>query len=381
MKKSREIVGLPVIELEEGYALGRVIDLLINPIKRHVEALEVGERTLIKTKTETIPFTQLYSIGKDAVTVSAANSTPKNQNTPENIMFSENLLNTQVATVDGKFIGSMEEFSFNPADGTLQEVFITTEKPYQQLALPITAIKTFGRDFIIVSEDYTVHARQVEQTANNLTAHSFVRSLESKAIDFALGREVKQDVLDDNGNFIIQKGEKVTNDTIAIARNEGRLPQLLFAAGVGELLEGIDFTREKLDTGSKKLMDAWHKFRGRSQDWLNRKLDEDMNGTTAELRELWLQTHSKLIQGSREIEDITRDKIRAYVLGKKMANPVYDQDGALLGGRGDVVTEEIIEKAEVAGRLPQLFLSATASEVQRALNPIISQIRTILGEK
>ncbi|NLZ39086.1 MAG: hypothetical protein GX893_05700 [Firmicutes bacterium] len=381
MRKSREIIGLPVIDLQEGSSLGRVVGLLINPVKRQVEALEVGERNLLNTKTKTLPFTWLYSIGNDAVTVTTADSMQGTQNTPENIIPSESLLKTQVVTVDGSFIGSIKEFSFNPEDGTLQEIFLVAEKSHLQLALPVTAVKTFGRDFLLVNEDYSANTRQVEQTTNNFNAHSFVKSLESKAVDFALGREVKQDVIDDEGNFIIQKGEKVTNKTIANARSKGRLPQLLFAAGVGELLEGIDFTREKLDAGNKKLMEAWHKFRGRSQEWLNRKLDDDMNETTAELRELWLQIHEKLIQGGREIEDATRERIRSYVLGKKMANPVFDQDGALLGGRGDLVTEELINKAEAVGRLPQLFLSVSTGEVQRTIRPLIGQIRAILGEK
>lgn len=378
MKKSREIVGLPVIELQEGYSLGRVVSLLVNRIHRHVEALEVGERTLLKTKTEVIPFTKLHRIGDDAITVNTADAKQKSKTDSETTIFSENLLNTQAITADGKFLGNIEEFSFNPEDGALSEIFIVTEKTHTHLALPVATIKTFGRDFIIINEDYQTHAQEVDLAAFHTT---FVKTLENKAVDFALERAVKQDVVDEGGDIIIQKGEKVTTETITLARQKGRLPQLLFAAGVGELLDGIDFTREKLDAGSKKLMEAWHRLRGRSQDWLNRKLDDDMTGTTAELRDLWQQVQSKLIQGSREIEEVTRARIHTFVLDKKLSNPVYDQDGALLAGRNDVVTAEIIAKAEEAGRLPQLFLSASANEVQGALDPVVKQIRHILGEK
>ena len=62
MKRSRDVVGLPVIELLEGKSLGRVHSLVVNPVTRRVQALEVGERSLLKTKTELIPFEKLRSI-------------------------------------------------------------------------------------------------------------------------------------------------------------------------------------------------------------------------------------------------------------------------------------------------------------------------------
>ena len=208
-----------------------------------------------------------------------------------------------------------------------------------------------------------------------------MQTLESKAVDFALGRQVRQEVLDEAGSPIVRKGDTVTPEAVALAREKNRLPQLLFAAGVGELLDGLDFTREKLDAGSKKIMEAWQNLRGRSQVWLSRKLDDDLGSTTTELRDLWQQVQSRLSQGGRDLENATREQVHSYVLGKKLAQPVFDQEGTLLGGRGDPVTEEMYTKAETAGRLPQLFLAAAAGDVQSVLTPIVKQIRNILGEK
>ena len=377
MKKSRDIIGLPVVDVCAGISLGRAASLIINPQQRRVEALEVEERTLLKANSQLIPFNQIRSIGSDAITVlNREVSQLWDETAAHNNLRQSKLPGTKVITADGNLVGTVEDFSFYPTDGALTEFFIMQEKQRSLLVCPVTVIETIGSDFIVVSENYLTEAQPA-----NISPHNLVQTLESKAVDFALGRQVRQEVLDEAGSPIVRKGDTVTPEAVALAREKNRLPQLLFAAGVGELLDGLDFTREKLDAGSKKIMEAWQNLRGRSQVWLSRKLDDDLGSTTTELRDLWQQVQSRLSQGGRDLENATRDQVHSYVLGKKLAQPVFDQEGTLLGGRGDPVTEEMYTKAETAGRLPQLFLAAAAGDVQSVLTPIVKQIRNILGEK
>ncbi|WP_050780749.1 PRC-barrel domain-containing protein [Dethiobacter alkaliphilus] len=382
MKKSRDVVGLPVIELSEGKLLGRIHSLVINPATRSVAALEVGERSLLKTKTELIPFASIRSIGGDAVTLQSHDAVQQADEQPElAALMDRKIIGTKVVTVDGSLAGTVEELSFTAEDGALTEIFLLVDKTREHLALPVAVVENFGRDFIIVNADYLVQAREAEAVdTTDRMGRQIPHSLEAKAIEFVLEREAGQDVTDDDGNFIIRKGETVTIDVISHAREKNRLTQVLIAAGVSELLEGLDFTREKLDTGSKKLLESWQSLRDRSHEWLVRRLEDDRPGPTSELRELWFQLQGRLAQGGRELEDETRTKIRQYVLGKKLAHPVYDKNGILLGGRGDQVTAEMREAAENAERLPQLFLSAAAGDVQLALDPIKKQIKDVLGD-
>jgi uncharacterized protein YrrD len=381
MKKSRDVVGLPVIELKEGKSLGKVHSLVVNPESRRVEALEVGERTLLKTRTELIPFGKLRSVGTDAVTLQDVDVLLPTENGPEAEETAERrLIGSRMVTEDGTLAGTIEDFSFDPANGTLVELFVSGEKNKTYFALPLDAVHNFGRDFVIVREDYLSVAREIDAVGSDRSSRQIVHSLEVKAIEFALGREAGQDVMDEDGEPVIRRGEKVTSEIIDTARRKNRLTQLLIAAGVGELLEGVDFTREKLDAGSKKLVDAWHSLRGRSHEWLSRRLEDDRPSPTGELRELWYQLQGRLAQGSRELEESTRVKIREYVMGKKLAHPVYNKEGSLIGGRGDVVTLEMRDTAEAAERLAQLFLSAAAGDVQMALDPIKQQIKDVLGD-
>ena len=380
MKKSRDVIGLPVIELMEGKSLGRVHSLVINPTTRTVVALEVGERSLLKTKTELVPFTMIRSIGGDAVTLQSHDAVQQAEEQPElAALMEKKLIGTRAVTVDGTLAGTVEELAFNEADGAMTEIFLLVEKTRAHLALPLSVVDSFGRDFVIVNEDYLVQARQVEASgAADRPGRHFAHSVEVKAIEFVLGREAGQDVTDEDGTFIIRRGETVTIDVISDAREKNRLTQVLIAAGVSDLLEGLDFTKEKLDSGSKKLLESWEHLRGRSHEWLARKLEDDRPGPTSELRELWFQLQGRMAEGGRELEEETRVKIRNYVLDKSLAHPVYDKNGILLGGRGDQVTLEMRETAEQAERLPQLFLSAAAGDVQLALDPIKKQIKDVL---
>lgn len=381
MKKSRDIVGLPVIELREGKSLGRVHSLVVNPDSRRVEALEVGERSLLKTKTELIPFSQVRSFGSDAVTLQDHEAVQEAEEMPELAgLLERKLIGSRVVTVDGTLIGTVEDFTFTKENGVLVDLYVAFEKTKGHLLVPITVVTSFGRDFIIINENYVADVKEVEAPTVERTGRQFVHSLEVRAIEFALDREAGQDVLDDNGDAVIRKGEKVTSEIIDLARQKNRLTQVLIASGTGELFEGVDYTREKLDSGSRKLLETWHALRGRSQEWLARKIDDDRPSPTGELRELWFQLQGKLAQGSRELEDSTKDKIRDYVQGKTLAHPVYDKDGHLIAGRGEIANPDITARAEQSGRLPQLFLSTAANDVQMALDPIKQQIRDVLGD-
>ncbi|MDW7650692.1 MAG: PRC-barrel domain-containing protein [Bacillota bacterium] len=381
MKKSREVMGLPVVDLSEGKSLGRVYNLVVNPAARRVEALEVGERTLLKAKTQLVPFAKLRSIGSDAVTITDNAAIDDADEHPELASFLERkLVGSRIVTVDGTSAGIVSDFSFDPANGILADLFLSTGQGRTQLMLPVSSVENFGRDFIIIKEDYLAEARETDAPPVPPSGQQIAHSLEVKAIEFAIGREAGQDVLDGKGEPVVRKGQTVTTEIIDLAREKNRLTQVLIAAGVGELLEGIDFTREKLDAGSKRLIDAWHTLRGRSHEWLSRRLDDDRPSPTGELRELWYQLQGKLEQGGRELEEQTMQSMRNYVVGKTLAHPVYSREGTLLAGRGDIVTEMVRDNAEEAGRLQQLFLSAAAADVQMALDPIKKQIKDILGE-
>jgi uncharacterized protein YrrD len=377
LKSARDVVGLPVIELQQGESLGRVHGLVFNPDARRVEALEVGERSLLKSRLQQVDFSKIRSFGGDAVTLH--NFSPEQEETADAPEKPEKKLpGSRLVTVNGTLIGTVEDFSFNPENGELVELYAALEKGGGHLKLPVNAVENFGRDFIIISEDYMHHSTKTG--SGDGAAKQIVHSVEAKAIQFALNRESGQDVFDEEGTAVVRRGDKVTHEVIELAREKNRLAHVLLAAGVGELLDGLDFTREKLDAGSRKLLDAWQSLRSRSQEWMSRRIDDERAGPTGELRELWFQLQSKLTQGSHKLEESTLGGMKTYVEGKTLAHPVHDEHGALLAGKDDLVTADMIARVEAAGRLTHLFLSAAAGDVQSVLTPIKDQIKSVLQD-
>jgi uncharacterized protein YrrD len=378
MRNAREIIGLPVIELQEGKSLGRVYNLIFNPSIRKVEALSIGERSLLKARLQQVAFAQVRSFGTDAVTLHSAEAVDGEETADADERPENKLAGRKVVTTDGSFAGTVEDFSFNAASGELADLFLTREKTRGLLRLPVTTVLNFGRDFIIVSEDYLQQAGEV--ASENGAARQLVHTVEAKAIQFSLNREAGQDIFDDEGTAVIRKGETVTGEVIELARQKNRLVHVLLAAGVGELLEGLDFTREKLDAGSRKLLDAWQSLRNRSQEWMSRRIDDERAGPTGELRELWFQLQSRLSQSSQKVEDSTLAAIREYVRGKTLINPFHDNQGNLLADKGDTITAELVARTGEAGRLPHLFLAAAAGDVQSVLEPIKKEFKKVLQD-
>ncbi len=366
-----------MIELSEGKSLGRIIALVFNPVARRIEALEVGERSLLKTKMQQIPFSLIRSFGDDAVTLHGFTSEQEEKETKDEII-EKKLPGSRIVTVDGTLAGTVEDFSFNTENGSLIDLYVALEKTGGHLKLPLAAVENFGSDFIIISQDYMRQATRIG--GNEGAAKQLVHSVEAKAIQFALNRESGQDVFDEEGTAVIRKGETVTGEVIELAREKNRLSHVLLAAGVGELLDGLDFTKEKLDTGSRKLLETWQSLRNRGQEWMSRRIDDERAGPTGELRELWFQLQSSVSKGSHKLEESTLEGMRNYVEGKVLAHPVYDDNGNPLAAKGDLVTAELVVRVEEAGRLPYLFLSAAAGDVQSVLDPIKNQLKKVLQD-
>ena len=67
---AKVIKGFPVVSLEDGTLLGRVQDLIINPARKKVEGLAVGEKSFLRgSKPQVIPYEQIYNVGKDVLII------------------------------------------------------------------------------------------------------------------------------------------------------------------------------------------------------------------------------------------------------------------------------------------------------------------------
>lgn len=65
--------------------------------------------------------------------------------------------------------------------------------------------------------------------------------------------------------------------------------------------------------------------------------------------------HKRMLQnGNAEKPKIT---ISTHIIGKRTGKDLFDKTGEMIAATGDVITEEIIEKAENAGKLSELIIN------------------------
>ncbi len=181
MKKSREMIDLPVISITDGVQIGSVKGLAINPQQKTVEVLLLDEKTSGEG-LKGIPFRSAEAIGEFAVTVED-NSVPisleKVGILQELIEKGIDVIGTKVITKKGKYLGDVTEYSFEAATGMLKEFYYQSEGQVEKI-VTVKNVITIGKEILVVEEDAISEMQDGEKASG----------LEKKADTFAPVTEV-----------------------------------------------------------------------------------------------------------------------------------------------------------------------------------------------
>ncbi|MHB1001765.1 MAG: hypothetical protein ACYC27_21200 [Armatimonadota bacterium] len=135
--------------------------------------------------------------------------------------------------------------------------------------------------------------------------------LQQRQIDYVRGKIAGNDVFDDKGDFVVKKDELITDDVIKHALDSDQLHYLMIAA-VSTVVnpDNPDFDRRLKEFGS-------------------------------------------VIEGHEA----------RFVRGKMVRRDVKDINGGIVARDGDVVTNDIIQRAENMGMLQDLVLAVGAPRI------------------
>lgn len=152
MKKSTEILGLPVISITEGKDLGVVERLVVNKDSSKVAALATKNTSWFKG-VNLLAFTDILNIGESAVIISKENTIKYFGEFADMIHMLDDdisVIDTKVYSDDGQFIGHVVGFSVDK-DGTIGDIeVIGLDK--KVLVLPSDVVLIFGKDVTIVKD-------------------------------------------------------------------------------------------------------------------------------------------------------------------------------------------------------------------------------------
>jgi len=156
MVKSRRLLGLQVIDLDDGRAVGRVNRLIFDPRARRVCALIVASGHW-PAEDHVLEWSQAVGVGQHAVTIRGAQSLTRPGALPELQPLLRRPLRvygTRVLTEDGEFLGNVEELLLDPRTGEVGRVILAPTGLAQRLrgraSIPADAVLVMGEDAMVV---------------------------------------------------------------------------------------------------------------------------------------------------------------------------------------------------------------------------------------
>lgn len=232
MKKSTEILGLPIISISEGLEIGKVKSLVINPEKGSLDFITI-EHEDWQVSVRAIPFKKVIGIGEYALTIETENSVIDLNEIP----IANQLVNKKIKITDakvmtrkGELLGSVREYFTDEDNGQVMGMLVKVGD--HEVILPSETVLTYGKDILIVTEDASAHfLEQAEQLLGEQISESEVvvdevasdgeSDLRHKQIELLQGKRLLNNVNDLNGNILYPEGRILSKEDIMKAQSAG----------------------------------------------------------------------------------------------------------------------------------------------------------------
>ena len=193
MKKSNEILGLPVISITEGRELGMSKTLLIDAKNRKVAAITIEDEDWYRG-VKLIPYDSVIAIGNDAVTVTSSETIIKLDEAAdfENLL-DENIriIGTKAITKAGTIEGSVSEIYIGE-DGTIERCEVTSADG-ATTEVTIDQISIFGKQVTVIDSGDLPEKKNSSMTSDPVSTPVIPPTPEpvQEAVELPVVEEVK----------------------------------------------------------------------------------------------------------------------------------------------------------------------------------------------
>jgi uncharacterized protein YrrD len=150
MRKGKDASGLLVITKDSGKKVGKVEDLVLDRQGSRILGILMDEAGWFK-EAKVVPWASFRVVGLDAVIIDEEASAKKASEVPEMSEVLEGgnvLIGARVATTDGRELGKIEDFYFDPETGTVKGFELSGGKG--RSFLPTPASFQAGKDVALV---------------------------------------------------------------------------------------------------------------------------------------------------------------------------------------------------------------------------------------
>lgn len=237
MKKIQDIIGLPLISIDEATELGEIKDVLLDPDEGRVKYLLImDEKWYLGGKL--VSFDRVLSIGSDAVTVQDEGILQEFSQVEDAMMLAKNdikILGAKVFTEKGRFIGVIEEYYISEEDGSICKCLL--DGGDDSLTIENPKIISFSAKTLVIKEPEEGYSEEPQEklkgdegaktleNAYHQTQNS-ARLFEEKQRQFLLGRKAICKILDESGDILLEEGQVLTNEILSRVKNKNKIIEL-----------------------------------------------------------------------------------------------------------------------------------------------------------
>lgn len=255
MKKSIEIIGLPVISIVEGTELGTVKSLLINPDDGSVTILIDDAKWYWGAKF--LPLAAVTGLGQYAITIENSDAILTLTDAPEVeqlIVADLKVIGTKVLTRNGLIQGKVTEILIDNS-GKIVACEIEDING-ETTSIEAQQILTFGKDVIIISDENEIIIKKpavantpMSEMANVIPAvvadlkppvnsvmgqevpqlalnDDSAKKFDEKNRKYLLGKKASRRIETDNGLLIVEEGGEITEEVLQKAKLTGSFVEL-----------------------------------------------------------------------------------------------------------------------------------------------------------
>lgn len=225
MKKSQDIIGLPLISIDEAVELGEIKDILIEPKERKVKYfLIMDAKWYLGAKL--ISFDKVLSIGDDAITIQSEKALEKFCEVEDANKLAERdirIIDTKAYTEKGQYIGTIKEYYVREKDGTICGFLLGDSTDLRMVEYP--KIISFGTRALVMEGSMGKEMAEGESFVEAQTQNS-AKLFEEKQRQFLIGRKAKRRVLDELGNLLLEEGQAITNEVLDRVNDKNKIIEL-----------------------------------------------------------------------------------------------------------------------------------------------------------
>lgn len=234
MKKTQQILSLPVIEISSGNQLGTVSGIGVNPDQGSVECLLInGENWYSEMRA--IPFAAIQGIGQSAVTImSSSDVFPVSKRTDLVSVLEKNavIINAGVMSRTGTMVGTVSEYMIDNRSGLIRGCEIVSEDG-RNFIIPGEKVLTYGSKFLVIEdgyEDYVVKELsdagfegasttlksvfRTEKEESPLKNDDPVQIFETRQRQYLAGKKATKRINGTGGQVIVDQGAIITEEVI-----------------------------------------------------------------------------------------------------------------------------------------------------------------------